>query len=104
MLITLLLVPSCLFGWQEGSKSPDQARNVANANRELTLKVRRGIARDQSLSKAGHSVRIVANGAMVTLKGQVESEAEKKKIVEIAKQSAGNGNVLDQLTVEGESR
>jgi hyperosmotically inducible periplasmic protein len=77
----------------------DQQSNAAG-DRELTRKIRKALVEDKSLSTYAHNVKIITRGGMVTLKGPVRSEDEKKAIVSKATEIAGASNVKDELTVK----
>lgn len=68
-------------------------------DREITQKIRRAVANDKSLSTNAHNVKIITVGGMVTLKGPVRSELEKKTIEDKAAQIAGNGNIHSEIDV-----
>jgi hyperosmotically inducible protein len=64
----------------------------------ITRDIRRALIKDKSLSIAAHNVTIITKGGKVTLKGRVESAAEKQTVESAASNVAGAGNVIDQLT------
>jgi osmotically-inducible protein OsmY len=66
----------------------------------LTRNIRRAVSRDRSLSMLAHNVKIVSANGNVTLRGPVNSEAEKVAIASKAKALAGAGNVDNQLEVK----
>jgi hyperosmotically inducible protein len=66
----------------------------------LTRNIRRAVIRDHSLSMLAHNVKIVSANGNVTLRGPVNSEAEKVAIASKAKALAGAGNVDNQLEVK----
>jgi hyperosmotically inducible protein len=45
-------------------------------------------------------VKIITANGMVTLRGPVKSDAEKAKIVELARSTAGNAKIDNQLEVK----
>ena len=78
----------------------DQQTNKLG-DRELTQKIRKSVMDDKTLSTYAHNVKIVTRNGMVTLKGPVRSEEEKKTIETKAVEVAGNATkVDDQLTVK----
>ena len=81
----------------------DQAKNNVS-DREMMRRIRREVVSDKSLSTYGHNVKIVAEHGKVTLKGPVHSEDEKKAIEEHARKVAGDGNVVDEMTVKGDQK
>jgi hyperosmotically inducible protein len=64
----------------------------------ITRDIRRALMKDKSLSIAAHNVTIITKEGKVTLKGRVESPAEKQTVASAASNVAGAGNVDDQLT------
>jgi osmotically-inducible protein OsmY len=64
----------------------------------ITRDIRRALMKDKSLSIAAHNVTIITKAGKVTLKGKVESAAEKQTVESAAGNVAGAGNVDDQLT------
>lgn len=68
-------------------------------DREITQKIRRAIVTDKSLSTNAHNVKIITVGGMVTLKGPVRSEEEKRAVEEKAAQIAGNGNIKSEIGI-----
>jgi hyperosmotically inducible periplasmic protein len=64
----------------------------------ITRDIRRALVKDKSLSVEAHNVTIITKGGKVTLKGRVQSAAEKQTVESAAGNVAGVGNVDDQLT------
>jgi osmotically-inducible protein OsmY len=64
----------------------------------ITRDIRRAVIKDKSLSTAAHNVTIITKDGKVTLKGRVNSDAEKQTVDSAATAVAGSGNVDDQLT------
>jgi osmotically-inducible protein OsmY len=62
------------------------------------------VVKDKTLSTYGHNVKIIAQAGKVTLKGPVHSADEKETITNYAQKYAGPGNVVDELTVKGDSK
>ncbi|HJZ99707.1 MAG TPA: BON domain-containing protein [Candidatus Solibacter sp.] len=85
---------------QEGAKATaDQAKNNT-ADRDTMQKIRKSVMDDKSLSTSAHNVKIIAQNGKVTLRGQVRSEEERRKIEQKATEVAGSGNVVDDLTIK----
>ena len=68
-------------------------------DREITQKIRRALVNDKSLSTYAHNVKIITVGGMVTLKGPVKSEEEKRAIEEKATQIAGNDKIKSEIDI-----
>jgi hyperosmotically inducible periplasmic protein len=77
----------------------DQQKN-AKSDREITRKIRQVLTQDKSLSTYGRNVKIITQNGMVTLKGPVRSEDEKKAIETKATEIAGQNNVTSNLDVK----
>ena len=71
-------------------------------DRETTKQIRRAIEKDKSLSTYGHNVKVITQNGMVTLKGPVRSEEEKKAIEAKASEVAGADKVTDNLEIKGQ--
>jgi hyperosmotically inducible protein len=79
-------------------KPTDQSNSKADI--QVAATVRRAIVADRSLSTKAHNVKLVANGGAVTLRGPVDSDAEKSKIEEITKGVVGVTRVENDLDVK----
>ncbi len=67
---------------------------------QVTAAIRRAIMHEDSLSMTAKNVKIITENGVVTLRGPVKSETEKTKIAELAKASAGQAKVENQLEVK----
>lgn len=76
----------------------DAGKSVGD--REIARQTRRAVVEDKTLSTAAHNVKIISRGGTVTLKGRVDSEAERTSIVEKAAAVVGAENVVNKLTVK----
>lgn len=88
------------FGGQ--ANQPPETASTAKLNkadRDLTQQIRKSIVSDKSLSTQAHNVKILIKDGMVTLKGQVKTDEEKKAIEDKAASVAGPGKVTSELTV-----
>jgi hyperosmotically inducible protein len=86
-----------------GAITADQQK-MNPRDRDLTTRIRSSIMADKSLSTYAHNVKIVSQDGTVTLKGPVRSEAEVKAIMAKATNVAGGSNVVNQMTVEPETK
>ena len=84
---------------KQQATTADQQKETA-ADRELAQKIRKSIVDDKSLSNYGHNVKVIVRNGVVTLKGPVQSEDEKKNIGSKAADVACADNVQNQLTVK----
>lgn len=76
--------------------------NQGNSSAEIgiTASIRRGVMRDHTLSFTAKNVKIITVGTVVTLRGPVNSDAERTAIESLAQQTAGVTDVDDQLEVK----
>ena len=72
----------------------------SEADRNITASVRKLLVDDDSLSMNAHNVKIITVGGVVTLRGPVDSAAEKGAIETKAKSVAGVASVHSQLEVD----
>ena len=72
----------------------------SEADRDITAQIRKGITADKNMSVNARNVKIITNKGMVTLRGPVDNEAEKRAIGEIANSIAHKENVNNQLEVK----
>jgi osmotically-inducible protein OsmY len=88
------------FGGQ-ANQPPEtaSATKLNKADRDLTQEIRKSIVSDKSLSAQAHNVKILTKDGMVTLKGQVKTDEEKKAIEDKAASVAGADKVTSELTV-----
>jgi hyperosmotically inducible periplasmic protein len=82
---------------QNATGGAAQQSNQSN-DLDITRNIRRALIKDKSLSVKAHNVTILTKSGKVTLKGRVESAAEKQTVESAASNIAGVGNVDDQLT------
>jgi hyperosmotically inducible periplasmic protein len=112
----VLVVPFSVYGQQAAPDNTavnkgDQSKAAVTADQgknnksdlQLARQIRRDVVKDKTLSTYGHNVKIIAQHGKVTLKGPVHTEDEKKTILSLAQKTAGDGNVVDQLTVKSDN-
>jgi hypothetical protein len=80
-----------------GPTADDQG--MSKEDQEITRKIRSAVVDDKTLSTYAHNVKIITQNGMVTLRGPVRSEAEKRSIEAKAKSVAGDARVTNDLTV-----
>ena len=89
---------------EPGAVTADQSKNN-KADVKLAADIRKAIRNDKSLSTYAHNVKIITQNGMVTLKGPVRSEDEKKSVVAKAVDAAGGADkVTDEMSVAPSSR
>lgn len=76
----------------------DQQKETA-MDREMSRKIRRSIMDDKALSTNAHNIKIISQNGMVTLKGPVNSDEEKKAVEKKATEIAGEANVKSEIQV-----
>lgn len=85
----------------------DQWRNEATADRQsgsiqdirTAQRIRRAIVDDESLSTDARNVKIFTSDGVVTLKGPVRTEEEKRSIEEKAARIAGRDKVRNEIDI-----
>jgi osmotically-inducible protein OsmY len=83
-----------------GEVTADQQK-ANSADLDLTKSIRRSIVEDKALSTYAHNIKIITQNGVVTLKGPVKSDEEKKSVLAKAVSSAGGSDkVVDQLSVK----
>jgi len=83
-----------------GQPTADQQK-MNKADRDLSAHIRKSLMADKSLSTYAHNIKVISQDGVVTLKGPVHSEDEKKAIVAKAVEVAGSADkVVDQITVK----
>ena len=87
-----------LAAQDQGQVTADQQKGN-KGDRELTQRIRKSVVSDKSLSMSAHNVKIISRDGMVTLRGTVKSDDEKKAIEDKATEIAGQGKVTSELTV-----
>lgn len=79
------------------TKTPlDQGNSESDTT--LTSKIRKEVV-DAGMSMNATNVKIITTAGHVTLRGPVDSEAERDRIAEIAMRLAGASNVTNQIEV-----
>ena len=85
-----------------GAVTADQQKEN-EGDRELTANIRKALMDNKELSTYAHNVKIVSRNGMVTLKGPVRSEDEKKAVEAKATEIAGTGKVKNMISVKPKS-
>ena len=82
-----------------GAVSADKQKMNAS-DRTLTQNIRKAVMADKSLSTYAHNVKIVSQNGVVTLKGPVRSDDERKSVLAKAVGAAGSPDkVTDEMSV-----
>jgi len=69
------------------------------SDRDIAQQIRQSVVKDKSLSTYAHNVKIISQNGMVTLKGPVRSDDEKRAIETKAADIAGPDKVTSELQV-----
>ena len=85
-----------------GAVTADQQKENAS-DREMSANIRKALMDNKDLSTYAHNVKIVTRNGMVTLKGPVRSQDEKKAIEAKATEIAGAGKVKSMISVTPKS-
>lgn len=75
----------------------DQHQDESDVN--ITANIRKAITDNESLSVNAHNIKIITQNGVVTLRGPVDSEAEKTTLHSIAHKTPGVTQVDNQLEV-----
>ena len=87
---------------QEETPTPLSAEDQMQGSKkdvELTQRLRKDLMRQDDLSTAAKNVTIVTVNGVLTVKGPVKSENERKRVAALAKKVAGAKHVRSQLEV-----
>jgi hyperosmotically inducible periplasmic protein len=111
MLLKVIVIGLALAGSAAAQTKPDNtkvnrpdqisadAQKNGKTDLEITRDIRRSIVADKSLSTYGHNVKVITANGLVTIKGPVRSEDERKAIEAKAIEVAGRDRVTNELTV-----
>jgi osmotically-inducible protein OsmY len=91
-----------------GKNDRDRSGNTLTAgdqgnspeDRDLTQKIRHSLIANTDYSTTAKNIKIITVNGRVTLRGPVNSEAEKSGVLALARNIAGDGNVDDQLEIK----
>jgi osmotically-inducible protein OsmY len=86
---------------QDPSATTADQQKMNSSDRKLTANIRHAIVSDKGLSTYAHNIKIISQNGMVTLKGPVNSEEEKKSVLDKAISVTGDSaKVTDQISVK----
>ena len=74
-------------------------QSQTKGDREITQDIRQAVVDDKSLSTYAHNVKIITVDGMITLRGPVKSENEKRTIEEKAGQIAGKDKIKSEIEI-----
>jgi osmotically-inducible protein OsmY len=78
------------------------ATQQTQSDADLTAKIRQAITDDKALAAYASTIKIIVSDGLVSLKGPVKSEADKKAIGAKVDAIAGANNVMNNLFVSSE--
>lgn len=108
-LVFAALLAFCSSAWsaktatttERGLVAEDQAK-AKPADTALTRQIRADMMADKNLSTSARNIQIITLGDTVTLKGQVATESEKSRVLEIANRVASTKQVVSEIEVSSE--
>jgi osmotically-inducible protein OsmY len=86
---------------REGYTLTPGDQGTSPADQDLTQRIRQALVSDTNYSMTAKNIKIITVNGNVTLRGPVNSDAEKSGVVSLAQTIAGNAHVEDQLEVKG---
>lgn len=75
----------------------DQGNGQADI--DTTANIRKALMSDDALSMNAKNAKVITNNGVITLRGAVNSAAEKATLEARAKEHAGSNKVVDELTI-----
>lgn len=86
----------------ETKTSGDQSESPEDI--KITAAIRRAVVGDGSLSMTAKNVKIITANKVVTLRGPVNTAAEKATIAKLAQKNAGQAKIENQLEVKAAAK
>lgn len=84
---------------REGAGKTPEDQSSAETDVDTTRQIRKTLVDDDSLSVDAQNIKIITEGGRVTLRGPVNSVAERERLLAIAKAHAGKNTVQNELEV-----
>ncbi|HEY4904897.1 MAG TPA: BON domain-containing protein [Candidatus Sulfotelmatobacter sp.] len=75
-------------------------QKLDHSDRDIAKQIRQSVVKDKSLSTYAHNVKIISQNGMVTLRGLVRSEDEKRAIEADAAAVVGQDKVTSEIEVQ----
>ena len=72
----------------------------SKTDRETTAKIRKAIVGDKDLSTYAHNIKVITANGQVTLKGPVQTDEEKQKVVALVANIVSPDKIINNLTVK----
>ena len=125
-IVTLLAIASAIVGCDKPAPPPSATTDAAvmgadntkmndrdrgasttpldqgngKADLDVTQAIRKALMADDSLSTTAKNVKVVTNKGVITLRGPVKSDAEKKSVEAKASAAAAGNRVDNQLDID----
>lgn len=74
-------------------------QSESETDRTMTQRIRQAVVADDSLSTNAKNIKIITINGVVTLRGPVDSETERLRVLAKAQELAGPKNVKNQLEI-----
>jgi osmotically-inducible protein OsmY len=108
---TLLSLTAAVVDTQAATQAAAQAAQPAQPaqpaqatpDSQLAAKIHKAISGDKAVAGYAQTIKIVVNDGLVSLKGSVRSEADKKALGAKADAIAGEKNVMNNLVIVGDA-
>jgi len=115
-IVSLLALAPCVLTYAQAPQ-PDNTRvnqrdrsaaeptadqqKMNSSDQKLSANIRKSIMDDKTLSTDAHNIKVISQDGVVTVKGPVKSEDEKKTIIAKATAVAGDATkVHDEISVK----
>lgn len=85
---------------QKLDKPTAQDQSTEKSAEAVTIKIRKAIMAKKGMSVNGQNVKIIVENGAVTLRGPVDSDAEKQVINKLAKKHSGKLKLTNELEVK----
>jgi osmotically-inducible protein OsmY len=83
--------------------APAAVAQQSQSDAEIVAKIRKALTDDKGLAGYADTLKVVVSDGLVTLKGAVKSDADKKAIGQKVEAIAGAANVMNNLFVSAEA-
>lgn len=83
----------------DSQPTADQQK-LDRSDRDIAKQIRQSVVKDKSLSSYAHNVKIISQNGVVTLRGPVRSEDEKRAVEADAAAVVGQDKVTSEIEVQ----
>lgn len=100
-----LITPLCLLlaacsTESDAHRKPTTAETPADADKAITSQIRQQLKNERGLSESASKIDVSTSGGVVTLSGNVSSDQEKQRIIQIVRQIKGVKTINSSLEVK----